>query len=180
MLNLLFGACLLTWACGSQPAAPVAPSSVSGPAAEAPAPAAQTPTPPESPAPESPAPPPSSPEAPSPSPSPSPSPAPPSPPPPTPAPAPAPTSGIVRLTEDFGGRAMFPSNNWWNQDISSAPVDAQSNAYIDFIGPTRRRHPDFGPPPYGMPYVGVGGTEPRVPVTLVAYGGESNAGFGVQ
>jgi len=75
---------------------------------------------------------------------------------------------------------MYPSNNWWNQDISSAPVDAQSNAYIDFIGRTRTLHPDFGPPPYGIPYVGVGGTEPRVPVTFVAYGGESDAGFGGQ
>lgn len=100
---------------------------------------------------------------------------------PTPAP-PAPggsSSGVVRLTEDFT-RALFPADNWWNQEIASAPVDAQSNAYIDFIGRTRTSHPDFGPPPYGIPYVGVGSTEPRVAVTFVDYGDESDAGFAGQ
>jgi hypothetical protein len=82
----------------------------------------------------------------------------------------------VRLNEDFG-RRLFPPDNWWNRDISNAPVDAQSSAYIDFIGRTRGLHPDFGPPPYGIPYVGVGATQPRLPVAFVAYGDESDAGF---
>jgi hypothetical protein len=69
-------------------------------------------------------------------------------------------------------------SNWWNQDISAAPVDPNSNAFIDFIGRTRALHPDFGPPPYGIPYVGVGGTQIRVPVTVVSYGNESDSGFG--
>ena len=56
-------------------------------------------------------------------------------------------------------------------------VDPQSNAFIDFIGRTRTLHPDFGPPPYGIPYVGVGGSQPRMPVTFVDYGSESDAGF---
>ncbi len=88
-----------------------------------------------------------------------------------------PSRSTVKLTEDFG-RALFPSSHWWNQDISAAPVDARSSAYIDFIGRTRALHPDFGPPPYGIPYMGVGSTEPRVPVTFVAYGAESDDGFG--
>src|SRR5262245_51658542 len=77
----------------------------------------------------------------------------------------SPTSGTgqstsdVRLADDFGGRALLPSDNWWNQDISNAPLDPQSDAYIDFIGRTRQSHPDFGPPPYGIPFVGVGGTQ---------------------
>ena len=58
-----------------------------------------------------------------------------------------------------------------------APLDPQSNAFIDFIGRDRTLHPDFGPPPYGIPYMGVGGTEPRVPIAFVAYGGESDNGF---
>src|SRR5262249_30203450 len=66
---------------------------------------------------------------------------------------------------------------WWNQDISAAPVDPQSDAYIDFVGRARGAHPDFGPPPYGIPYVVVGGTEPRTPVTFVAYGSESDQGY---
>src|SRR3712207_1825376 len=73
------------------------------------------------------------------------------------------TSGAVLLTEDFGGRQLFPSDNWWNQDISTAPVDPQSDAYIAFIGRTRTAHPDFGPPPYGIPYVGVGAAHARTP-----------------
>lgn len=56
-------------------------------------------------------------------------------------------------------------------------MDAQSNAFIEFIGRDRTLHPDFGPPPYGIPYMGVGSTQPRVPVTFVAYGSESDAGY---
>jgi hypothetical protein len=82
------------------------------------------------------------------------------------------------LNEPFDGRQMFPADNWWNLDISQAPVDPQSNAYIDGIGRDKRSHPDFGPPPYGFPYIGVGTSEPRVPVTFVLYGSESDTGFG--
>ena len=90
------------------------------------------------------------------------------------------TSGSAtgaQLNDDFGGRLLFPSDNWWNQDISNAPVDPQSDAYIDSIGRTRTSHPDFGPPPYGIPYIGVSGSEARRPVTFVEYGSESDAGF---
>jgi hypothetical protein len=82
------------------------------------------------------------------------------------------------LNDPLGGRSLFPASNWWNQDVSGAPVDPNSAAFIDFIGRTRRLHPDFGPPPYGIPYVGVGGEQPRVPVAFVSYPGESDAGFG--
>ena len=54
----------------------------------------------------------------------------------------------------------------------------QSNAFIDYIGRTRTSHPDFGPPPYGIPYIGVGGNQPRMPITFVDYGSESDTGFG--
>ena len=60
---------------------------------------------------------------------------------------------------------LFPSNNWWNLDVSSAPVDPASAAYISFIGATRRMHPDFGGDVstgsvqnYGFPYVVVDGS----------------------
>ena len=41
---------------------------------------------------------------------------------------------------------LFPVDNWWNTDISAAPLDPNSNAYITFIndGSVRRAHPDFG------------------------------------
>ena len=93
------------------------------------------------------------------------------------SPIPNPGQSAVRLNDDFGGRQLYPSDNWWNQEITNAPVDAQSSAHIDFIGRTRAAHPDFGPPPYGIPFVGVGGTEARTLVAFVDYGDESDAGF---
>lgn len=88
------------------------------------------------------------------------------------------------LLEPLAGRQVFPSTNWWNQDISSAPVDSRSGQLIDWISgrsPTtttaiRRLHPDFGPPPYGIPYVVVAGDQPRVPVTF-DYADESDVGI---
>jgi hypothetical protein len=86
----------------------------------------------------------------------------------------------ARLNDDLAGRALFPADNWWNLDVTAAPVDPQSEGFIDFIGRTRPMHPDFGPPPYGIPYLGVGGGEPRVPVTFVDYGNESDRGFAAE
>jgi hypothetical protein len=94
----------------------------------------------------------------------------------TPSTPSAPSTGVA-LNDDFSGRSLFPSDNWWNQDVSRAPLDNQSNAFIDFIGRTRALHPDFGPPPYGIPYVSVGGAQARVPVTFVSYGSESDPGY---
>jgi len=68
---------------------------------------------------------------------------------------------------------LFPPDNWWNTDISAAPVDPNSASFISFIGLTRGMHPDFGgdsgdpsAPIYGMPYVVVSGSQPLVPVTF--------------
>ena len=84
----------------------------------------------------------------------------------------------VTVGDDFSGRLLLPADNWWNQDISNAPVDAQSNAYLDFIGRSRTSHPDFGPAPYGFPYMSVSGSQARVTPTWTAYGSESDNGFG--
>src|SRR6266568_433158 len=68
---------------------------------------------------------------------------------------------------------LFPPNNWWNADISAAPADPNSAAYINFIGADKGMHPDFGgdsgdpdAPIYGMPYVVVDGAQRLVPVTF--------------
>ena len=58
-------------------------------------------------------------------------------------------TGIVSAASTLGGALpgplpLFPADNWWNLDISSAPVDPASASYISFIGPTRGMHPDFG------------------------------------
>lgn len=84
------------------------------------------------------------------------------------------------VNDDFGGRPVFPPSNWWNQDIRSAPVDPNSTAFINVIGASRRLHPDFGPPPYGIPYIGVGGTQPLLPIAFVSYPGESDSGYAGQ
>ena len=84
-------------------------------------------------------------------------------------------SGLVVLNEDLRGSRLYPPNNWWNRDISRAPVDPRSAEFIEWLDDARL-HPDFGPPPYGLPYVTVEGTQPRVPVTFVAFGDESDAG----
>jgi hypothetical protein len=96
----------------------------------------------------------------------------------TPAPPTTEGSSLVQVNDPLGGRQLFPPSNWWNQDISAVSVDPNSNAFIDFIGRTRGLHPDFAPPPYGIPYVGVSKTQPRVSVTFVDYGDESDAGIG--
>jgi len=88
------------------------------------------------------------------------------------------------LNEPLVGRQVFPTSNWWNADVTSVPVDSRSPALIDFISgrtPTnttavRRLHPDFGPPPYGFPYVTVAGDQTRIPLAFVAYGSESDSG----
>lgn len=88
-----------------------------------------------------------------------------------------PSSGTaVVLNDDFSARPLFPDTHWWNQDISQAPVDAGSDAFIDYIGRSRGMHPDFGPPPYGIPYISVGRDQPRVPVAFMEYGDESDSG----
>jgi hypothetical protein len=85
-----------------------------------------------------------------------------------------------------GPLPLFPPTNWWNTDISAAPVDPQSDPYIAFIGGAERGlHPDLGgdvdasdpsnPAIYGMVYVVVSGTQPLVPVTF-DYSDESDPG----
>jgi hypothetical protein len=39
---------------------------------------------------------------------------------------------------------LFPADNWWNTDVSAAPVDPHSAAYINFLGSGVGLHPDFG------------------------------------
>lgn len=72
-----------------------------------------------------------------------------------------------------GPLPVFPADNWWNVDISSAPVDTSSASYISFIGTTRRPHPDFGGEEspgstaiYGFPYVIVNGSQAKQAVTF--------------
>jgi hypothetical protein len=80
---------------------------------------------------------------------------------------------------DLRGMRFFPADNPWNQDISGAPTDPNSDALIASIGLDKPLHPDFGTvyngAPSGIPYVVVSGTQPRVPVRF-EYPDESDPG----
>jgi hypothetical protein len=73
----------------------------------------------------------------------------------------------------------LPNEAAWNQDVSKAPRDPRSAAYISYINTHGgdHLHPDFGSPrPYGFPYSVVGAGQPRLPIHYTAYGSESDPG----
>lgn len=86
------------------------------------------------------------------------------------------TSTTVQLLENLAAKQVLPYSNWWNLDISKAPVDTKSSSYISWIGSGRELHPDMAPPPYGIPYIGVSSTQALSQVTFTAYASESDKG----
>ena len=56
------------------------------------------------------------------------------------------------------GCQVFPSDNVWNTDISTLPVNAKSSTWLANMNPGVNLHPDFGPPGYGIPFNVVDGT----------------------
>jgi hypothetical protein len=79
---------------------------------------------------------------------------------------------------------LFPPDNWWNVDVSAAPLDPNSANFINYIGANDELHPDFGgddeenpPGIYGMPFISVPATQPLVPVTWMEFGSQSDDGF---
>jgi len=79
----------------------------------------------------------------------------------------------------LNGVRLFPDDNPWNQDISQEPVDPNSDKLIASMGRDKPLHPDFGTTyrgePNGIPYVVVGGNQPKVPIQF-AYADESDPG----
>jgi len=79
------------------------------------------------------------------------------------------------------GCPMFPSDNIWNTDISSLPVDVHSAQWLASMNSSSTfLHPDFGPSgdptnPYGMPYTVVSPGHPFAHVTF-QYPSESDPG----
>ena len=79
-------------------------------------------------------------------------------------------SSVIAATSMQGGALpgplpIFPRDNWWNLDISKLPVDPASASYVNFIGPAKTLHPDFGgdvapgsAQGYGFPYAVVDST----------------------
>ena len=55
----------------------------------------------------------------------------------------------------LNGFLPFSASSPWNQDISSAPVDPNSAAIVNFIGTATPVHPDFGAGQYDGSYMGI-------------------------
>jgi hypothetical protein len=81
----------------------------------------------------------------------------------------------------LNGFRPFTKSNLWNTDISSSPVDPNSDAIINFIGTGIGLHPDFGAGQYqgsiiGIPYSVVGAATSPVKINFTLYGDESDPG----
>ncbi|HEU4471656.1 MAG TPA: hypothetical protein VFR58_11265 [Flavisolibacter sp.] len=75
---------------------------------------------------------------------------------------------------------VFPADNAWNEDISTAPVDPY-NAEIIAGFSTNSIKADFGSgtwdnAPIGIPYIVVCSTQTKMPVVFTDYGNESDPG----
>lgn len=90
---------------------------------------------------------------------------------------PTPQSGWVTGVEPQCD--VFPPDNPWHLDVSQLPVDENSANYLASIGTSGNLHPDFGTvwagAPIGIPYVIVGSSQPKVPVSFY-YDSESDPG----
>jgi hypothetical protein len=85
---------------------------------------------------------------------------------------------VLGQNASLSGFLPFSSNSLWNTDISTAPVDANSNSIIsNYVGSNTHMHPDFGnDPTYGIPYVVVDGRQALATIHLGAYAGDSDHG----
>ncbi|MBC7538014.1 MAG: hypothetical protein H7281_04285 [Bacteriovorax sp.] len=74
------------------------------------------------------------------------------------------------ISFDINTDIPFPSDNPWNQDISSSPLDPNSAMYINALGTTQTLHPAFGTvwdgAPNGQAFVVVSGTQKKVPMSF--------------
>jgi RNA polymerase sigma factor (sigma-70 family) len=83
------------------------------------------------------------------------------------------------LNGSLNGRRPFPDDNPWNQEISTAPVDPNSDRLIASLGADKPLKGDFGTfneqEPMGIAYYVVGSGQPRSDVHF-AMPAESDAG----
>jgi hypothetical protein len=88
-----------------------------------------------------------------------------------------------RVVPTLLGQQLFPADNPWNQNISNAPVAANSAAIIAHIGASTRLTPDWyadnpangSSPLYGIPFSVVhGNSAAKISVTIDNYPGESD------
>jgi hypothetical protein len=92
---------------------------------------------------------------------------------------PPPPSGAKRLP-DAPNCPLFPTDSYWDADVSRLPVDTRSATWVNSAGASAYLHADFGSGqwnggPIGIPYVTVAGDQPRVPISF-QYASESDPG----
>jgi hypothetical protein len=72
--------------------------------------------------------------------------------------------------------SVLPANDVWNTRINKLPVNANSDAWLDTMAAaTTNLHPDFGRPPYGLPFAVVDNSHATESVTF-HYANESDPG----
>ena len=78
----------------------------------------------------------------------------------------------------IAGCPVFPADNAWNRDVSDAPVHAMSATWVASVNASRSKlHPDTGAnPEYGIPFVVVPESQPKLPIRYTDYGDESDPG----
>lgn len=96
---------------------------------------------------------------------------------PSPIPAPTPSASLSSCSGmstgqlgSLNGFRPFATDSAWNSDISQFPIDPNSAAIINYIGPSTPLHAAFGAgvlegSSLGIPYVVVNGTQPGVNIT---------------
>ncbi len=90
---------------------------------------------------------------------------------------PPPGSPDLGVNASLNGRLPFPADNAWNLPVDTASVDPNSDVLIASIGLGMSLHPDWGTTEtnYGIPYIVVSGSTPKVSVTF-DYADESDPG----
>jgi hypothetical protein len=88
-----------------------------------------------------------------------------------------PAAPVVRAAPVPGTACtVFPADNVWNTDISKLPVNASSATWISHTMPgSGLTHPDFGRPPYGMPFNVASNSTPTASFSF-QYASESDPG----
>ncbi len=71
---------------------------------------------------------------------------------------------------------VLPSDNIWNTDVSNLPVNSHSAQWLASMNSSSTNlHPDFGAPPYGLPFAVVDNTHATVSIKFT-YASESDPG----
>ncbi len=90
------------------------------------------------------------------------------------------TAAFSLQSADLSGMQIFPADNYWHWDISKFPVHPNSAKLVASVGNTTGLHPDFGSvldgAPFGIPYILVDKSQPKIAINYTDFGDESDPG----